>query len=227
MCVVPLFRRFTCAFLSLVRFSCPIVTVFICCCKMPSWSPSFNIGAHGVHESFTSVSWSRRHPRALCVRSLWIRLRIVWNFVLFQMEMDFRTDENGRGQVWQHPMCRGSWRHNRARVGTEGSTAPPPSPPKKKNKTAERPTIRRAGSARRCGHPFRSFFFLQEVVVEQSPETHRCVLLFVPKPLISATNKRNTAICAVSAGQVWHESGQRSGDAIHGKESLEVRTRRS
>ena len=50
-----------------------------------------------------------------------------------------------------------------------------------KTRRQERPTKRRAGPTRRCRSQFGGFF-LAEVVVEQSPETRRYVLLVVPNP---------------------------------------------
>ena len=50
-----------------------------------------------------------------------------------------------------------------------------------KQKTAERPTTRQAGRRRRFRVPFLVGGSL-EVVVEQSPETRRCVLTVVLKP---------------------------------------------
>ena len=87
-------------------------------------------------------------------------------------------------------MSRRSQRHNVARVGTEASTAPSLLP----KRTAERPTTRQAGPSRRFWWQFRCFLFLEEVVVVQSPEAHRCVLLVVPDLLTSATNKWDIAI---------------------------------
>ena len=84
-----------------------------------------------------------------------------------------RTSLFSLAAIWQHILWRRSWRHNRARFGTEGSTAP--------NKDGRQATTRQAGPTRRFRYQFQCFFW-RRVAVEQSPGTRRCVLLVVPNP---------------------------------------------
>ena len=122
----------------------------------------------------SSVVWTDMHETSTAVpKTIFVRKAKV--AVLGKLAANGRASASLRqGARWQNSMGGRSQQHIGARVGTEGSTA-------QKSDSREAHTPGWANTLILV-QVLGVFFFLEEVLTEQSPETFRYVLPVVPNP---------------------------------------------